>query len=139
MRTGKDVDWSKVAFATWAIDEYYKDVPMYELVSHYVRLHRKSDSCYEGKFKRKGESHKIEVHKAINACFVDGEMMNCEDFVALFEGEETNPNPIIEMITGVNYDEYCSEVTYEGGVTELLDVKGKALLVGYPGRGAIHK
>ena len=45
-------------------------------------------------------------------------------------GEDVDPVPIIKKLTGVDLDEYISDVTYSDGTVELLDVKGKTLLIG---------
>ncbi len=130
MRTGKDIDFTHVDFITYAVTEYWNAIPFYELVTNYLKLYQLDDDCYSGEFEDENGVHQIRVHKSSNICTVDFEPVNPEEFIALFEGENVDPIPIIKRITGVDIDEFISDVTYSDGTTELLDVKGKTLLVG---------
>ena len=130
MRTGKDIDFNHVDFITYAIDEYLKDVPILEVVSNYVKVLKYDNDCYTGEYEDSDGIHQVRVHVQANICTVDFEALNAEQFIALFEGENVDPVPIIQKITGVDIDEYISDVTYSDGTTELLDVKGKTLLIG---------
>jgi len=130
MRTGKDIDFTHVDFITYAIDEFYHDVPMLEVASKYVKMFKYDENCYMGEFEYDGETHKVVVHVDCNICTVDYEPKNPEEFIAIFEGDEVDAIPIIKKITGVDLDEYISDVTYSNGVVELLDVKGKVFFMG---------
>ena len=130
MRTGKDVDFTHVDFITYAVSEYWNDIPIYEIVSNYIRLYKLDDDTYMGEFENSDGIHQVRVYKSINTCTVDFEPVNPEEFIMLFEGENIDPIPIIKKITGIDIDEYISDVTYSDGTTELLDVKGKTLLIG---------
>lgn len=130
MRTGKDIDFTHVDFITYAVTEYWNAIPFYELAANYLKLYQIDGDCYSGEFEDDNGVHQIRVHKSINVCTVDFEPVNPEDFIALFEGDNVDPIPIIKKITGVDIDEFISDVTYSDGTTELLDVKGKTLLVG---------
>lgn len=132
MRTGKDVDFTHVDFITYAYNEYLKDIPMYDLVSNYVRLYDIDENSYWGEFKLNNKQHRVVVHKDFHVCFIDNEPYNAEEFVILFDGEEQDPTLTIKRITGVDHDDYISDVTYSDGTIELLDVKGKTLLIGRP-------
>lgn len=130
MRAGKEIDFAHVDFITYAIDEFYRDVPMLEIASNYVKMFKHDANSYIGEFEYNGETHKVVVHLDCNICTVDYEPKNPEEFIAIFEGDEMDAIPIIKKITGVDLDEYISDVTYSNGVVELLDVKGKTLLIG---------
>ena len=65
----------------------------------------------------------------LNDCRVDDEYFNPETFIGLFEGEEVDPIPIIKELTGIDHEDYCTKVQYSDGTTELLEVKGKCLLL----------
>ena len=121
MRTSKDIDFTKVDFITYAVDEYLSDIPMYDLVSNYVNLYPNGDNCYIGEF----DNHRVKVNKNTNECYLDNELVNGEEFVMLFEGENVDPCPIIKKITGVDLDDYISDVTYMDGSIEYLDAKGR--------------
>lgn len=130
MRTGKDIDFTHVDFITYAVGEYWNDIPIYEIVNNYLSLTNIGDGTYMGEYEDNKGTHKVIVHKSINMCTVDYEPVNPEDFIMLVEGEDVDPIPIIYKITGIDHDEYISDVTYSDGTTELLDVKGKTLLIG---------
>ena len=134
MRTGKDIDFTQVDFITYAYDEFLHDVPMYDLVSNYVKLYALGEDSYWGEFEIGDEHHRVVVHKNFYLCYVDNEPLNAEEFVILFEGEKNDPVIRIKQITGIDHDDYISDVTYSDGTIELLDVKGKALLIGKPRR-----
>jgi len=134
MRTGKDIDFTQVDFITYAYDEFLHDVPMYDLVSNYVKLYALGEDSYWGEFEIGDEHHRVVVHKNFHLCYVDNEPLNAEEFVILFEGEKNDPVIRIKQITGIDHDDYISDVTYSDGTIELLDVKGKALLIGKPRR-----
>lgn len=126
MRTSKDIDFVKVDFITYAVDEYLNDIPMYDLVASYINLYPLSDNTYQGTF----NEQKVVVNTKTNTCFINGEKIDGEQFVMLFEGEDVDPCPIIKKITGVDLDDYISDVTYSDGTTEYLDVKRKKLFMG---------
>ena len=130
MRTGKDIDFTKVDFITYAVGEYYNDIPIYDVVIRYINLFQIDEDNYFGEFINDDGAHQVRVNKKTNECSIDYEIVNPEEFIILFEGEEVDPVPIIKKITGVDLDEYISDVTYDNGTTELLDVKGKTLLIG---------
>lgn len=134
MRTGKEIDFTHVDFITYAYDDFLHDVPMYDLVSNYVKLYTLGEDSFWGEFEIGDEHHRVVVHKDFHLCYVDDEPYNAEEFVILFEGEENDPVIKIKQITGVDHDDYISDVTYSDGTIELLDVKGKALLIGKPHR-----
>ena len=130
MRTGKDVDFTHVDFITYAYDEYLHDIPMIDLVSNYVKLYEINKDSYCGQFNINSEIHQVIVHKGFYLCYVDDEPYNAEQLVILFEGEEVDPVLVIKRITGIDHEDYISDVTYSDGTIELLDVKGKTLLIG---------
>ena len=130
MRTGKDIDFTHVDFITYAYDEYLHDIPMIDLVSNYVKLFEIDEDSYWGQFSINGENHRVIVHKDFYLCYVDDEPYNAEQLVIFFEGEEVDPVLVIKKITGVDHEDYISDVTYSDGTIELLDVKGKTLLIG---------
>lgn len=140
MRTGKDVEWTRVDFANYSLRDYYEDIPMIKLASHYVKLtrgeHNHDNNQYFGSFERNGRMSFVMVDLSTNKCFIDSELINPEEFISLFEGEDVDPVPIIKEITGVDHEEYCTEVQYNDGTIELLEVKGKCLLLfGFPDSG----
>lgn len=126
MRTSKDIDFTKVNFITYAVDEYLNDIPVYDLVSYYIMLYRIDDHVYKGKL----NDQDVTVNAKINTIYYDGEELNGEQFVMMFEGENVDPVPIIKKITGIDLDDYISDVTYFDGTVEYLDVKGKNEFVG---------
>lgn len=126
MRSVKDIDFTKVTGMTYAVDEYLKDLPIYELVSHYVSLYQVDSHMYEGEY----FFHRIRVNISSNKCYIDSEEYNGEEIVIFFEGYEVDPNKRILQITGHNLDEYISDVTYNDGTMEYLDVKGKKYFLG---------
>ena len=130
MRTGKDIDFTHVDFITYAITEYWNAIPIFEIVSKYIKLFQIDDDTYSGEFEDSDGIHQVRIHKSINTCTVDFEPCNPEEFITLFEGEDVDPVPIIKKLTGVDLDEYISDVTYSDGTVELLDVKGKTFLMG---------
>ena len=130
MRTGKDVDFTHVDFITYAVGEYWSAIPIYDIVAKYFSLYQIDEDTYIGEFENSSGIHQVKVCKSINTCTIDYEPVNPEEFICLFEGEEVDPVSIIKDITGVDIDEFISDVTYKDGTTELLDVKGKTLLIG---------
>ena len=137
MRKGKDVQWTHVDFANYSLKDYYADIPMIRLVSHYVRLIRGEkefeNQQYFGEFEKNGQKHSVFVDIEFNFCNVDGNPVNPEEFVILFEGEEKNPTDKIKEITGIDEDDYLTDVTYSDGTVEIFEVKGKCLLpFGFP-------
>ena len=137
MRKGKDVQWTHVDFANYSLKDYYADIPMIRLVSHYVRLTRGEkdfeNQQYFGEFEKNGQKHSVFVDIEFNFCNVDGNPVNPEEFVILFEGEEKNPTDKIKEITGIDEDDYLTDVTYSDGTVEIFEVKGKCLLpFGFP-------
>jgi hypothetical protein len=131
MRTGKDVDWSHVAFATYAYNEFIEDVPAHKIVEHYVKMNPSDNGFFIGYYEDSNGKHKVVSHVDSWFCSVDEKALNAEEFIELFEGEETDPVPIIKELTGIDHEEYMSDVTYNDGTTELLSVKGKILLIGW--------
>ena len=130
MRTGKDIDFTHVDFITYAVGEYYKDIPIYEIVSNYITLSKIDKESYYGEFNDDLGNHIVIVHTDCNMCMIDYEIVNPEEFILRFEKEGTDPIPIIYKLTGVDHEEYMSDVQYSDGTIELLDVKGKVLLLG---------
>ena len=132
MRKGKDVQWTQVDFANYSLKDYYADISMIRLVSHYVRLTRGEkefeNQQYFGEFENNGQKHSVFVDIEFNFCNVDGNPVNPEEFVILFEGEEKNPTDKIKEITGIDEDDYLTDVTYSDGTIEIFEVKGKCLL-----------
>lgn len=126
MRSSKDIDFTKVDFITYDVDEYLNDIPMYELVSNYISLFKRNETSYFGQY----GGHTIIVNVKTNECFMDSEKINAEQFATIFEGEEVDPCLIIKRITGIDLDDYISDVTYSDGTTEYLEVKGKNSFVG---------
>lgn len=129
MRTSKDIDFTKVAFITYAVDEYLKDIPLFSVVSNYVQLYQDNEHTYHGNFVVNEVEHSVYVNTKNNKCVIDGEEYNAEQFVILFEGEGKETK-IIKRITGIDLDDYISDVTYEDGTIEYLDIKGKKQLSG---------
>ena len=131
MRTAKDIDWLHVDFANYSVKDYYNDIPLIKIVSNYVKLIRDDDSkmLYKGEFVKNGIKHTVKIKLDLNNCRVDDEYYNPEAFVELFEGEGVDPIPIIKELTGIDHEDYCTEVQYSDGTIELLEVKGKCLLL----------
>ena len=127
MRTSKDIDFTQVNFITYAEDEYLNDIPMYELVSHYVELFPLSKNTCQAIL---DGGRILTVNTKTNECYLDGEKMTGEQFVIFYEGGDVDPVPIIKKITGVDLDDYISDVTYKNGITEYLDIKGKQQFIG---------
>ena len=125
MRSWKDIDFTKVDFITYAVDQYLNDIPVYPLISHYLPLYRVDSCIHHGEF----DDKKVVVNDRNNSCYVDGELVSAEEFVQLMEGE-VDTVPIIKKITDIDLNDYISEVTYCDGTTEYLDVKGKSELIG---------
>lgn len=135
MRTAKDVNWLHVDFANYSLNDYYADISFIRIASHYLKLQRdeKVETLYRGEYEIAGKKHVVLINIDLNDCRVDDEYYNPETFNALFEGEEVDPIPIIKELTGIYHEDYCSEVQYSDGTIELLEVKGKCLLLyGYP-------
>ena len=127
MRTSKDIDFTQVDFITYAVDEYLRDIPIYELVNYYVDLFPLSENTYQSML---DGGRLLTVNTKTNECYLDGELMNGEQIVLFYEGENVDPAPIIKRITGIDLDDYISDVTYKDGTVEYLDVKGKQQFVG---------
>lgn len=132
MRTGKEVEWTQVNFASYSLKDYYDDIPIIKVASHYVRLQRDEiiKDLYRGTFVRDSSEHHITVDITNNYCEIDEEYTNPEELITLFEGEDIDPVPIIKELTDVDQEDYCTEVEYADGTIELLEVKGKILLIG---------
>ena len=132
MRTGKEVEWTQVNFASYSLKDYYDDIPIIKIASHYVRLQRDETvrDLYRGSFVRNSIEHHITVDINNNYCLVDEEYLNPEELIIMFEGEDVDPVPIIKKLTDVDQEDYCTEVEYSDGTIELLEVKGKILLIG---------
>ena len=128
MRTGKDIDFTHVDFITYAYNEYLKDIPMLKLASHYISNLELCDDVHSGSFEDSTGIHKVVVDAEVNLCLVDDKPITAEEFVSLFT--EDDPITIIQELTGIDHDEYISDVTYSDGTVELLSVKGKILLIG---------
>ena len=127
MRTSKDIDFTQVDFITYADDEYLNDIPMYELVSHYFELYPLSENTCQAIL---DGGRVLTINVKTNECYIDGEKINGEQFILFYEGENIDPVPIIKRITGIDLDDYISDVTYKNGITEYLDVKGKQQFAG---------
>ena len=127
MRTSKDIDFTQVDFITYAVDEYLNDIPMYELVAYYIELFPLDEHFCQAVLD--GE-RVISINTKTNECFLDGEKIDGEQFVLFYEGEGVDPVPIIKKITGVDLEDYISDVTYKDGTVEYLDVKDKNNLIG---------
>ena len=127
MRTAKDIDFTQVDFITYAVDEYLNDIPIYDLVSYYIELFPISENVCQAIL---DGGRILTVNLKTNKCYLDGEVVNGEEFVHLYEGDNVDPCPVIKRITGVDLDDYISDVTYSDGTTEYLDVKGKKFLMG---------
>ena len=130
MRKPKEVDWLHVSFASYSLKDFYEDVPMIRLVSNYVKLTRNDDitTIYEGTFIKNEIKHHVKVAIDRNSCSIDDKEVNPEEFVEFFEGSEKDPVPIIKEITGVDHDDYLTDVEYSDGTVEIFEVKGKCLL-----------
>lgn len=131
MRTAKDINWLHVDFASYSIKDYYEDIPFIKVASNYVKLSRDDEvkTLYKGEFFKNGVKHTVKLNIDLNDCRVDDEYFNPETFIGLFEGEEVDPIPIIKELTGIDHEDYCTKVQYSDGTTELLEVKGKCLLL----------
>ncbi len=129
MRTGKDIDFTHVDFITYALNEYWKDIPILKVVRNYVLLQQIDKEAYFGEFKDDKGTHKVVVFTDVNIVTIDDKPVNPEEFIMIFEGEETDPIPIIYKLTGVDHEDYISDVQYSDGTIELLEVKGKCLLL----------
>lgn len=131
MRTAKEIDWLHVDFASYSVKDYYEDIPFIKVASNYVKLSRDDEvkTLYKGEFLKDGVKHTVKLNIDLNDCRVDDEYYNPETFIGLFEGEEVDPIPIIKELTGIDHEDYCTEVQYSDGTTELLEVKGKCLLL----------
>ena len=131
MRTAKDVNWLHVDFANYSLDDYYADIPFIRIASHYLKLQRDEnvETLYRGEYEKAGKKHVVLINIDLNDCRVDDEYYNPETFIALFEGEEVDPIPIIKELTGIDNEDYGSEVQYSDGTIELLEVKGTCLLL----------
>lgn len=127
MKTRKDIDFTQVDFITYAVDEYLSDIPIFELVTYYADLFPLSSNIYQAVL---DGGRLLSVNTKTNECYLDGESMNGEQIVLFYEGESVDPAPIIKRITGIDLDDYISDVTYKDGTTEYLDVKGKKILNG---------
>ena len=116
MRTAKDVDWLHVDFASYSLEDYYNDIPFIKVASHYVRLQRDEhvETLYRGEYEKAGKKHVVLINIDLNDCRVDDEYFNPETFIALFEGEEVDPIPIIKDLTGVDH-EMCIRDRSRGG------------------------
>ena len=130
MRTGKDIDFTHVDFITYAVGEYWKDIPIYEIVSNYITLQKIDKETYFGEYEDDKGSHTVVVHTDINMCTIDYQPVNPDEFISIVEGDSVDPIPIIYKLTGIDHEEYISDVQYSDGTVELLDVKGKTLLIG---------
>ena len=120
----KPIDFTKVNFLTYATETYLKDIPAYDLVSCYVSLFEWDSGVYQGDFEHNGVSKHVVVNTKTNQCFVDGELMDMEEFLMFFEQEE-EVNEIIKNITGIDLDDYITEIDYEDGTVEIREVKGQ--------------
>ena len=127
MKTRKDIDFTQVDFITYAVDEYLSDIPIFELVTYYTDLFPLSSNVYQAVL---DGGRLLSVNIKTNECYLDGELLNGEQIVLFYEGESVDPVPIIKRITGIDLDDYISDVTYKDGTTEYLDVKGKKFLNG---------
>ncbi len=131
MRTARDVNWLYVDFATYSLNDY-ADIPFIKIAAHCARLSNCSvSSLFEGEYEKNEKKHLVQVDIDLNDCRVDGEYYNPETFIALFEGEDVDPVPIIKELTGIDHEDYCTEVEYSDGSIELLEVKGKCLLLNH--------
>ena len=123
------IDFTKVWFITYATDEYLSDIPIYDVVNAYASLQKVSDETYTGEFENKNGLHKVTVNISTNKCYVNYDLYNAEQFLALFI-EESLITETIKTLTGVDLDDYISQLDYEDGKTVYLDVKGRTKLKG---------
>lgn len=123
------IDFTKVWFITYATGEYLSDIPIYDVVNAYASLQKVSDKTYTGEFEDKNGLHKVTVNISTNECYVDYALHNAEQFLALFI-EESLITETIKTLTGVDLDDYISQLDYEDGKTVYLDVKGRTKLKG---------
>ena len=108
MRNSKDIDFTQVDFITYAVDEYLRDIPIFEIVTYYEDLFPFSNNTYQAVL---DGGRLLSVNTKTNECYLDGELMNAEQIVLFYEGENVDPVPIIKKITGVDLDDYISDVT----------------------------
>ncbi len=122
MRTSKDVDLTKAAVISYAIDDYRADVPIWVLASHYIKVL----SFYDGFYRETIDGTLITIDAKSNECFFDYEKIDPEELVCFFEGEGVNTAMRIKEITGMDLDDYIDSVTYEDGTKEELMTLTKA-------------
>ena len=121
MKTYKDIDFTKVDYITYALEEYLHDIDVFEVVSHCIHLNKIKDNIYEGHY----FLHDVYVNTLRNTILFDNTYLNVEEFIHRIYGDDVDPSIIILKITGISLDEYIESVTYLDGSEEYLDIRCK--------------
>lgn len=124
-----DIDFTKVQSYEYAIDEYYKDISIYDIASYYIHLNHLRDSIYDAEIVVDDKTRYLRINADRNNCLLDFNKINAEQLVMMLEtkssrlDDKIDIDSIIKKITAVDINDYISHVWYEGGGEDYIDVK----------------
>ena len=122
----RDINWLEVDFCSYDVSEYHKNIPVLILTKRFLHLNKISDSLFESRIYRDGQTNSIFVDTKENKIYLDEEYLDPERFVLYMIGDEKDeidPTVFIKQITGVDIDDFICEVWYQGGYSKKFDVK----------------
>lgn len=125
------IESQKIRSVNIAIDEFFIEAGIFELLEEYVSVRKISNSLSFGDFYKDGEYHEMELNKGIDYVMIDSKKFTFEEAMSYVDGS-INPIRFAERRSGLDIYDYISSVAYEGGKWLLLDVKSKKELRGLP-------
>lgn len=105
-----DVQWHRMQLGLYASKMYNRDIPIQKLIEAYVP---NAELVMRAKFLVDGTAaeHELLYDVKRNILKIDGEVVDAEGFVGLFEKENRINDRILE-ITGIDHDDYLYFIDY---------------------------
>ncbi len=105
------------------IEEYYNDIPIIEIGKKYAKLQPISEDVFITNFKDDEEEFELHFNAKLNKCYIDGDPIDPERLISLYEGDGCDPAEIIKKLTGIVQDDYVYLIVYKNGVVlrKMLD------------------
>lgn len=110
-----DLNDSNIDYYETDIEEYYNDIPIIEIGKKYAKLQPISDNVYVANYKHEDEEFELHFNKKLNKCYIDGDDINPEFLIELYEDEHCKTFEIIKTITGIDVDDYVCLIVYKNG------------------------